>query len=294
MRDSEQPKQGGFFRRKSGNSQIEQDGVLPQPQEPTEWLSQLPDTDADALENLSQLSPEDVRPLVITPPEERFPPLNLGQRAAPQPQPAAEPSSPDNRRKNLAAIMGLIGVVVVGIWYAVIWVNPQSVLNPLPPVTPFMVVTATPGSAPAAAQIEATPIPVNTPQLSQPEPQPDAPFPFVLAETGVIYIANENGMGCDWMSIAGSVTGLDGVPLDGYGIRITGDDLNERVFSGSTQTFGAGGFELPLGGAPQAGTFDVQLFTAQGAPLSDVYTVETRADCASNVAIVNFLQIRDF
>jgi len=294
MSDSQPPKRRGFFRRQNDETQPETDGVLPQPPEPAEWLSQLPDADADALENLSQLSPDDVRPLVITPPEERFPPLNLDQRAAPPPQPAAEPPPPSNRRKNLAAIMGLIGVVVVGIWYALIWMNPQSALNPLPPVTPFMVVTATPGGAPAAAQIEATPVPVNTPQLSQPEPQPDALFPFILAETGVIYIANENGMGCDWMSIAGSVTGMDGVPLDGYGIRVTGDNLNERIFSGSTQTFGAGGFELPLGGAPQAGTFGVQLFTAQGAPLSDVYTVETRADCESNVAIINFLQIRDF
>ena len=65
-----------------------------------------------------------------------------------------------------------------------------------------------------------------------------------------------------------SVADVGGQPLNGYRVRITSPEdasLDESVFSGSTLTFGAGGFELPLGGAPQE---------------------------ESNVALVSFVQVR--
>lgn len=120
-------------------------------------------------------------------------------------------------------------------------------------------------------------------------------YPFVLAATGVIYIPNANSSACNWASIAGTVSDNSGLPINGYRIRITSPDdpgLDETIFSGSTLTFGPGGYELPLGGAPVAGDYRVRLLDARGAPVSPEYAVRTRAECDGNVALVNFVQVR--
>jgi hypothetical protein len=176
-------------------------------------------------------------------------------------------------------------------------------LNPLAPPTPLpIVITATSQrSAGAEAVTEtvdatATFTPflniVLTEELAAPT---TSPFPFVLADSGIMYMPNANGNDCNWSSIAGTVTDTGGQALNGYRIRVTSTedaDFEESVFSGSTLTFGAGGFELPLGGAPQDGNYLVRLFDLAGAPVSDEYAVTTRAECEANVVLVNFIEAR--
>jgi len=112
----------------------------------------------------------------------------------------------------------------------------------------------------------------------------------------VLYAPNNNGTGCNWASIAGSVTDTDGLPLNNYGVQIrhVADNLDVKVFSGSALTFGPGGFELAIGGTPQAGEFVVQLFSPAGAPVSEEYTVMTRDTCEENVAVLRFVQVQAF
>ena len=138
----------------------------------------------------------------------------------------------------------------------------------------------------------AGPTPTFTPIPAEAIPASASLFPFVAANNGAVFVPNGNDQGCDWSSIAGSVTDLVGAPLDGYGVRITGEGLDETVFTGSAQTFGPGGFELFLNGAPSVGTYTIQLLSPEGTPLSDEIIFTTRATCVENVAVVSFLQTR--
>ncbi len=117
-----------------------------------------------------------------------------------------------------------------------------------------------------------------------------APFPFTIYQDAVTYIANPNDQGCRWASIAGSVTDLAGEPVAGLAVHVVGGGIDEIRFTGTAPTYGAGGFEIFLNGAPLRGEYAVQLLSQTGAPISEEFTVETSPVCEENVAIVNFVQ----
>lgn len=185
-------------------------------------------------------------------------------------------------RHDVVAGFFLMATAALIVYFFTIWNDPFSPLNPLAPPTPFIIVSETPDPN-AQAAFPAT---------------PNSVLPFALDDSGVIYIPNGNSSGCDWASIAGTVTGMQGEPVNGYGVEIKDAEdetrLDAKVFSGSAVTFGDGGFELVLSGTPQAGTYTVQLFSPAGAPVSETYTVTTRDSCDENVAIVTFVQTRAF
>lgn len=115
-----------------------------------------------------------------------------------------------------------------------------------------------------------------------------APFPFTAQP--VRYSANTGPQGCQWMSIAGTVTGLDGGPRTDVAIEIDGEGFHNVQYSGSAAQWGAGGFEFNLGAAPRAGTYGLRLLGPTGGAISEVVTVETGSTCQSNVTIVEFVQ----
>jgi hypothetical protein len=263
----------------------------------------LLNTDRDALENLSKLAPGEIKAPFITPQEERYPPLNPAEQTVPH-TPTIDPVQVQKvktrkRRNlfyNLLTLLLWVGIIGFIVWFVTVWKNPQTVWNPLPPATPFAIITATPGNAPENAFaptanadgqvfVVATEAATATPVVT------DSPYPFIVPES-VLHVPNGNDLRCNWWSIAGTVTDNNGGAINGYRIRVTGDGVNESVFSGTILTFGAGGFELPMIGTPQIAEFTVQLFSPQDAPLSAPVTVTTRAECDANVAIVNFVQNR--
>jgi hypothetical protein len=260
----------------------------------------LPDPDAGALEAIQAMQ-EAFRAPIITPDAERYPPL--APAAPDQPVRKTSISIPQADQPATAAgksagfyhfvtLVALIGTVASIIWIALIWVDPQSAVNPFPPATPFIQVTATPAGA--VQQIAATPdasgqifvvITDTPPAITR------SAFAFSVRDA-VTYLPNANDFGCEWWSIAGSVTDLNGNAVNGLRVQISGQGINETIFSGTAQTFGAGGFELPLIGTPQQADFSVQLFSAQQEALSDPFTVRTRSDCEGNVVVVNFVENR--
>jgi hypothetical protein len=226
------------------------------------------------------------RAKTVSPPEERFPPL------VPyiEEQPAALPPAPTLKRRstllpNLISVFFFLATLAALALFALIVVNPYTSLNPFPPFTPVpIVITATPGPGIQFPSVDTSVTPTFT-------PLPASAVQFALNSSGVVYAPNGNGQECNWSSIAGSVTDAKGGALDGYRILITDVKGDEKtVFSGSAQTFGPGGFELFLNGTPLEAQYSVQLLTQQGAPASEPYTVTTRADCQSNVAILTFVQ----
>ncbi len=113
-------------------------------------------------------------------------------------------------------------------------------------------------------------------------------FPFTAS--AVRYQANDNAQGCQWLSIAGTVTGLDGDPLPGIAIEVEGENYRSVAFSGSAPGWGKAGFEFELGSAPRAGTYRLRALGPTGGPVSDDVFVETGSTCQRNVAVVEFVQ----
>jgi hypothetical protein len=115
-----------------------------------------------------------------------------------------------------------------------------------------------------------------------------SPFPFTASE--VQYRANPGEQGCQWLSIAGTVTGLNGEPLAGLAIEISGDNFHTVQFSGSASQWGTSGFEFHLDSAPRAAAYTLRVLGPTGGPISDQISVETGSTCQTNVAIVDFIQ----
>ncbi|HMM29718.1 MAG TPA: hypothetical protein PKD46_15665 [Aggregatilineaceae bacterium] len=115
-----------------------------------------------------------------------------------------------------------------------------------------------------------------------------SPFPF--DPRAVRYEANDNAQGCQWRSIAGTLTTLSGDPVVGLAIAIEGESFRQVAFSGSAERWGAGGFEFQLGTAPRADVYTLQVVGPTGAAISPVVPVETASACDANIAIVDFVQ----
>ena len=278
--------------------------------EPLEFgnVEKVSDVDVPGI-HIAAVIAKEHNPTQVTPPEERFPPLNPAAEDAQPPKPQTQVTPKGRKRRvgnwrhDLIAFMFLIATIGMCGYYATLWNDPYSALNPLAPPTPFVVVTATPDLTQAAVfyateTAVAQPTPTLTPTItttvdvSTATPQALA-FPFTLS-VDVLYTPNSNGRGCDWASIAGTVTDLNGAPINNFGIQITDATdptlLDERVFSGSALTFGDGGFELSIGSAPREGQYIVQLFSPAGVPVSDEFLVITSAECEQNVVIITFTQ----
>jgi len=174
------------------------------------------------------------------------------------------------------------------------------------------VATALPFSIDTGTSSTATPLPLSTnnaavggegrfitlvPSPENVEAQEEARFPFQLLQPpGIVYATNENGRECEWLSIAGTVVDLNGEPSNGLRVRFVNQLTQEEntVFTGSSATFGDGGFEFVIGTAPEINGYFVQLLSQTSQPLSEEMTIVTSGQCEQNVAIVNFEQIAPF
>ena len=110
-------------------------------------------------------------------------------------------------------------------------------------------------SVPAAA----TPTPFAVPTRS--------PFPFTVQD--VRYEANPGEQGCQWLSVAGTVTGINGEPIPDLAIQIEGENFRQVQFSGSASRWGESGFEFHVGAAPRNATYTLHIKSPTGGPLSE-------------------------
>src|SRR5258706_3231169 len=174
----------------------------------------------------------------------------------------------------ITAIFLLLSVASVSLTILLI-ANPYSPLNPFPPATlprPIVLAsprptdtptitftprppTATPPTATRTplptATITLTPTLTNTPVVGGPAaptgtPLPQtatpkytlSPFPFTAAP--VKYVANTSSDGCKWQSIAGSVVDMNGKPIKGLALRVTGSkgNIDEFAYTGTQPGYG--------------------------------------------------------
>lgn len=100
--------------------------------------------------------------------------------------------------------------------------------------------------------------------------------------------------GCAWVGIGGQVFDKNGVPGEGLVVFVTGvldgKPLNQVGITSNQNAYGPGGYEVPLEERlPQSvQTINVQLFDAQGRPLSDPFVVPVPTSCDQNLVTINF------
>lgn len=223
---------------------------------------------------------------------------------------------------NILSIGVLAITTLMLVWFAWIFFDPETSLNPLPqPTLPVLAVlpSATPEVVPSATQtatalpsptatitptatsqptiIEATPVQV-TPTLKS--TAQNSKYSFVVQgdieaiESALVHPAE----GCNWQGISGQVFNLRGAPILYMGVQIggryNGRDIAELMMTGYGPDYVEYGYEYKLGDQPvdSKDTLWVRLVDQQYLPLSDKIYISTYADCTRNLVILNFKQIR--
>jgi hypothetical protein len=229
---------------------------------------------------------------------------------------------------NAATVIVLLITAYVGIRFVLIFLNPQSSFNPYPPPTlPPTLGPPTPTNTPAIM------LPTEIPQTSTPRPLPtiaptatDTPeptatldatleatlevtpeeSPAATAESGAqfelqtgspTYIPDERG--CEHMGVGGKVYDLQGAPIVGLAVRVSGELAGAPVGPLDTLTgsaadrFGFGGYYFELSDTPTASedTILVQVLdSSSGLELSEQIPLTTYDNCDQNLVFVNWAQ----
>jgi hypothetical protein len=221
----------------------------------------------------------------------------------------------------LSILVLLLTVCLVG-YFALIFINPGSPYNFLPPgqgpfsnalptftVTPIQLQsTWTPSptlelTATNTARPTITPLPTNTPfslvpptKTERPSPTPRAPYggSFTQVESTIIH----PDLACNWAGIGGTVVDANNSPVIGTVVvlrgTLNGSTVEQQTVSGINKEYGPSGFEFVLGTAPVASndTLYVQLVDQQNLPISDPVQIDTSSDCSKNLVMVRFKRNR--
>lgn len=103
---------------------------------------------------------------------------------------------------------------------------------------------------------------------------------------------------CTWSGIAGQVFDLQGRPVTGITVQVTGPmygkDIQYLSITGSAPWYGIGGYEIFLSDKPMdtQDQFEIRLVDLNGRGLSPRFKFSTSSDCAKNLVVVNFKQIK--
>jgi hypothetical protein len=217
----------------------------------------------------------------------------------------------------LSILVLLLTLCLVG-YFALIFINPASSLNLLPPgrnapptltVTPIQLdPTWTPSptlelTATDTPRPTLTPLPTNTPFSLVPPTKtakatntPKAPFggSFTQVESTVIHPE----LACNWAGVGGTVVDANNSPVIGTVVvlrgTLNGSTIEQQTVSGINKEYGPSGFEFVLGTAPVESkkTLYVQLVDQQNIPLSDPVQIDTSTDCGKNLVMVRFKRNR--
>ena len=217
---------------------------------------------------------------------------------------------------DMLSILVLIITLCIGGYFALIFANPNTPLNPLPPPpTAFLFPTATitpiqPEATWTATVAVTTPTatlaplitlePSITPVLLVPPTKTPLPTstpkaPFSSSYKNIASTTYYPDAGCGWFGVAGTVVDTNNSPIIGMVIRINGtlngSPISRLTVSNTAQIpYGPSGFEFKLGNTPQTTTktLYLQLLDQAGLPLSDNLYINTSSDCNKNMVVVRF------
>ncbi|HVN15342.1 MAG TPA: hypothetical protein VMT73_06345 [Anaerolineales bacterium] len=220
---------------------------------------------------------------------------------------------------DMLSILVLLITVCAGAYFLLIFLSPNSPLNPLPPnnpiapptftITPLSLEPTWTASPTIEPTITDTPRPTFTPLPSPtgfslvpptntpvPTATPKAPFSGTWNPIQSTIIHPEAA--CNWFGVGGTVVDTNNSDVIGMVVRLVGTLNGNRIemtqVSGVTPAYGKSGFEFFLGTTPFAssGTLYVQLLDLAGLPLSDNVYIDTYTDCKKNLILVRFKKNR--
>lgn len=220
---------------------------------------------------------------------------------------------------DMLSILMLLLTLCIGVYFLLVFISPNSALNPFPPtprnpnapptptITPIVLeptwtstvvnVTETPTLVPTFT-LEPSPTsfslvpPTETPTVT---PTPKAAFSATVNYLqSDITIPHLQSLGCNWQGVGGSVLSASNADTPGLVIRIvgkySGKSVNITTVSGVSPDYGKSGFEFVLGTVPisSKGELYLQLLDQAGLPLSENVYINTYNDCKKNLTLVRF------
>ena len=228
--------------------------------------------------------------------------------------PAAKPKS----RLDIWDMMSILVLIItacMGVYFVLIYLSPDSSLNPYPPglanasptptITPIILdATWTPTASPVVTETQTllptltlepsatllslvtpseTPIPTKTPKR-----------PFSATVTYIDSTIIHPDLACNWQGVGGTVVDANSADITGVVIRLVGmyngKSKSEPTVTGVAPAYGKSGYEFFLGTVPilSKGELSIQILDQAGLPLSDNITIDTYNDCSKNLVLVRF------
>jgi hypothetical protein len=121
-------------------------------------------------------------------------------------------------------------------------------------------------------------------------------YPFEIQPTGVLAV--QGFFGCNWIGVAGQVFGLNGAPIQNLILHLeglwNGTAVSSEALTGSAGHYGPAGYEFILGTQTLDSTQTLWIQVMDGAlkQVSPRVYLNTYNDCARNLILVNFVQVR--
>jgi hypothetical protein len=226
---------------------------------------------------------------------------------------------------DILSILVLILTIFLAGYFVLVFINPASSLNLLPPggglfANPISTATATPlqmeptWTASPTLQVTPsntprptiTPLPTNTsfslvPPTKTPRPSATptkARAPYNGSFTQVDSTVIHPELACNWAGVGGTVVDANNSPVIGIVVvlrgTLNGATVDQTTVSGINKEYGPSGFEFVLGTVPVASedTLYVQLVDQQSIALSDPVQITTSTECNKNLVMVRFKRNR--
>jgi hypothetical protein len=204
---------------------------------------------------------------------------------------------------NILTLFFLFGTILLGAWF--VWnifikgskSNNSSIQTPLS--ISAKIVTSTSTATASNKQPRMTLLPKTVSSLSEVADE-TASFAFDIQANPQIISARlfRADRKCNWIGVAGQAFDLQGRPVPGISVQVTGPLYGKEIrylsLTGAAPWYGAAGYEIFLSeqSVDTKGLFKVRLVDQNGKGLSPLISFDTSSDCEKNLAIVNFRQIK--
>jgi len=203
---------------------------------------------------------------------------------------------------NLLTVVFSLATLFVGVWFIWRLVSPQAVkAQQISATEPVQIINdPTLASSEKPIDVPTKQESIVTPTKPIPTPEDESLFTFDLQARpdGISATLFKQERTCNWSGIAGQVFDLQGRSIPGITVQVSGPmygkDIQFLSITGSATWYGAGGYEIFLTDKPvdTQGEYQIRLVDQNGRGLSPRFSFNTSSDCAKNLVIVNFKQIK--
>ncbi len=219
---------------------------------------------------------------------------------------------------DVLSIFTLILTLCVAAYFVIIYLRPESAINPLnprrkdyllpptPTITQIQLlptwtntpidqnVTETPTLLPTfTLEPTSTLLSLVTPSIT-PSPTKTPKAPFSATVTYIDSTIIHPDLGCNWQGVGGTIVDSNNADMLRITVRLVGfynnKTKNELTVSSIAPAYGQSGYEFFLGTVPISsdGLLYIQILDQAGLPLSDNVYIDTFNDCSKNLVLVRF------